>query len=473
MIEYNTDYNLEITAQRAEEQGIPWIVTSLGARHQQRDVKDYREVYGNSGQAMFLADRNGIVLKTRSDGVSPAMCALLKPHFSDQSAIIDEVAAEIKAVDDEQEKRQEEARRNRETAEDATDSPESRLQKVLSSLAYLGDSEGIANTMRRQLAEMILKSPNLSQDARMRVATRKMEAIQSPGFIELKRNPNQRPELVFAELLQYLEKMKEEFRGTVYYHNFYLFTRLQVLHSMREHLEHADNPVEYAQEIADQYIAFAQEHMPDVMNTGGAYNLRFFAVFFQEDLEKIDVKHSTQLLASFLGQVIPIFESSPDLETQQYARQLSGAERRGSLIGQELEFEVILIDGSKIDVQDLRGKIVLVNFWATTCGPCLAEFPNMKKLYEKYKPLGYEMIAYSCGDDDETLKAFVEKEQHPWLVGSLLMSRRNGIKDYNQFYGIRGIPTTFLLDRQGIVRYMQVGTNDEALNREVEKLFAE
>jgi thiol-disulfide isomerase/thioredoxin len=190
-------------------------------------------------------------------------------------------------------------------------------------------------------------------------------------------------------------------------------------------------------------------------------------------LEKLDTTYSTTLSASFLGEVIPIFEASPDLETQQYARQLSGAERRASLIGQEFEFECALLDGTTINVKDLRGKVVLVNFWATTCGPCRREFPNMKKLYEKYKPQGYEMIAYSCGDDDETLRAFVAKEEHPWLVGSLLISKRNGIKDYNEFYGIRAIPTTFLLDRNGIVRFMMIGADDATLTREVDKLFAE
>jgi thiol-disulfide isomerase/thioredoxin len=295
----------------------------------------------------------------------------------------------------------------------------------------------------------------------------------SLGHIEMSRNPDKRPEIVLAELLQYLEELKIEVQGTPQYHNTYLFPRLQVLLAMNNYLERSDNPVEYAQEIIDKYIEFANEVLPNIESSAGYRNVLVFVRFFQRSLENIDSKHSTQLLATFLGQVIPIFESSPDLETQQYARQLSGAERRGNLIGNELEFECVLIDGTTINVEDLRGKVVLVNFWATTCGPCRAKFPSMKKLYEKYKPQGFEIIAFSCGDDDETLKAFIEREQHPWLVGSLLMSTRNGVKDYHQFYGIRGIPTTFLLDRNGIVRFMMVGANDKLLNREVEKLFSE
>jgi glutathione peroxidase-family protein len=467
LIEYDTNHNVEITARRVEGLEIPWIVTSLGARHQQRDIKDYREVYGNR-PTMLLADRNGIVLTTRGDGITPEVCEFLKAHFPDKAAILDEVATELQAVLDEQERQQEEFRRNRASAQIPDASPASQLQQILGKLFYASDSEGIGATVQRNLAEAILKSTDLHQEIRANISRNKVDAMRSIGHIELRRNPDKRPELVFAELLKYLEKTKEEAMETAFGRGTYSFTRLNILHAMNDYLKRYGNPVEYAQEIIDQFIAFIKEH-----ESYTEYSSRLFVMFFQESLEGVDAKHSTQLLATFLGQVIPIFESSPDLETQQYARQLSGAERRGNLIGNELEFESVLIDGTTINVKDLRGKVVLVNFWATTCGPCRAKFPSMKELYEKYKPQGFEIIAYSCGDDDETLKAFVEREQHPWLVGSLLMSRRGGIKDYYEFYGIRGIPTTFLLDREGIVRFMMVGASDELLNREVEKLFGE
>jgi peroxiredoxin len=96
----------------------------------------------------------------------------------------------------------------------------------------------------------------------------------------------------------------------------------------------------------------------------------------------------------------------------------------------------------------------------------------MKKLYEKYKPKGYEMIAYSCGDDTETLNAFAEKTKYPWMFSSTVLSKEKGnLKNYSDFYGIRGIPTTFILDREGIVRFMMVGSNDEMLTKEIDKMF--
>ena len=97
----------------------------------------------------------------------------------------------------------------------------------------------------------------------------------------------------------------------------------------------------------------------------------------------------------------------------------------------------------------------------------------MKELYEKYKPQGYEMIAYNTGEDFETIREFAEKTLYPWLVGSSLMSVEKGLTDYNRFYGITGIPTTMILDRSGIVRFMIVGSDDDTLTRELEKRFAE
>jgi thiol-disulfide isomerase/thioredoxin len=74
-------------------------------------------------------------------------------------------------------------------------------------------------------------------------------------------------------------------------------------------------------------------------------------------------------------------------------------------------------------VKDLRGKVVTVNVWATWCGPCVGEFPNMKTQYEKYKDRGYEMIACSIDSDLDAVVNFQEKNQYPWLVGSQVKSK--------------------------------------------------
>ena len=142
------------------------------------------------------------------------------------------------------------------------------------------------------------------------------------------------------------------------------------------------------------------------------------------------------------------------------------------LVGSELEFETVLLDGTVFNVKDHRGKVVLINFWGTTCGPCLREFPAMKALYEKYHDRGYEMVA-ACHDSESDLTAFLAKNPFPWSFSRIEESKKRGLRDYYAYYGIFGIPTTFLVDRDGIVRYTQVGADDDALEREVGKLFAE
>jgi len=97
----------------------------------------------------------------------------------------------------------------------------------------------------------------------------------------------------------------------------------------------------------------------------------------------------------------------------------------------------------------------------------------MKTQYEKYKDKGYEMIALSTDAEIDVIIEFQQNNDYPWLVGSLTKSKDAGLVDYHAFYGIQGIPTTFLLDRDGKVVFRMVGSDDERLNRELEKIFAE
>jgi len=99
-----------------------------------------------------------------------------------------------------------------------------------------------------------------------------------------------------------------------------------------------------------------------------------------------------------------------------------------------------------IDIRDFRGKVVLVNFWATWCGPCIQEIPSLNSLQEKFAGQGFSIIGISL---DRGGPAIVEKMinragiKYPILLGNTKVSK--------EFGGIFGVPTSFLLDRSGKV----------------------
>lgn len=103
------------------------------------------------------------------------------------------------------------------------------------------------------------------------------------------------------------------------------------------------------------------------------------------------------------------------------------------------------MEGKQILLSDLRGKIVLINFWATSCGICLAEMPDLIQTYQQYRKRGFEVIAVAMHyDQPGDIKAYVRKQGMPFPVvfdsdGSLA----------REFEQVSVTPTTFIIDRSG------------------------
>jgi|GEM_PF-3089681 len=104
-------------------------------------------------------------------------------------------------------------------------------------------------------------------------------------------------------------------------------------------------------------------------------------------------------------------------------------------------------DGATFDWSSYHGKVVLVDFWATWCGPCLAEFPNMIKLYETYHDHGFEIIGVSVDSNKESLEQFLEKRKLPWTILHDLHGERNSGALNANYYGINAIPRMILIGR--------------------------
>ena len=116
------------------------------------------------------------------------------------------------------------------------------------------------------------------------------------------------------------------------------------------------------------------------------------------------------------------------------------------------------LSGNEVNLADFQGKVVLLDFWATWCPPCVQEIPHLVELYEEYKEQGFEMVGISVDRDGiDVVKSFVEQHQVNYPI---LMDDRS----VTQFYGgISSIPTTFLIDREGRIQKKYVGYRDKSV----------
>ncbi len=102
--------------------------------------------------------------------------------------------------------------------------------------------------------------------------------------------------------------------------------------------------------------------------------------------------------------------------------------------------------GKPLSVANYKGKVVLVDFWASWCGPCVAELPNVLKTYEKYHAKGFEIIGISLDRDEDAFKSFIKRKNMTWVQyfdGKGWESKLAGK------YGVTSIPATYLLDAEG------------------------
>ena len=145
---------------------------------------------------------------------------------------------------------------------------------------------------------------------------------------------------------------------------------------------------------------------------------------------------------SFLGrQIVDMAKSNlEDIDTL----------KRLAIGSKPIPFEVKTTEGEVLSLEKLKGKVVLLDFWATWCGPCRVEMPHVVKLYKKNRDKGFEIVGISLDRSRSALDQYVEANGMEWPQ---FFDGKYWQNEIAMMYRVRSIPATFLIDRKGVLRY--------------------
>jgi thiol-disulfide isomerase/thioredoxin len=238
--------------------------------------------------------------------------------------------------------------------------------------------------------------------------------------------------------------------------------------------KHARDAVEAAKAIEPK-----TDEERDARNEAITTSIMFLAVI-NEDMKKEAEAVKVLDEARLLGLTLPsasLYENATRMlyEIKGFLSYIKPVERNDNEAAPELIIKEWL-DKKPIKLSDLRGKVVLVDFWATWCGPCIKNFPKLRQLRAKYKNKGFEIIGITrlygeIGDkevSEEKEIAFLREFKRRFQL-SYPIAVHDTSENHSK-YGVESIPSVFLLDKMGRVRYINVGSSRQ-VDKEIEEMI--
>jgi len=269
--------------------------------------------------------------------------------------------------------------------------------------------------------------------------------IQTPSFYGLRINEQIKTFVLGSESIKIVaEGVKDgRFKITGSKDNDYLQTYWEVKQELvaksAEWQERAyNNPTnEEIAKLVEEEKSFSEVYRAKVRNVISQMDGSIAAV---EAVQDLDIDKDTDFLLTLANKML---QNNPQSKLSKDFYESVSTQAKTALGRIAPDFELADTKGQKVKLSDLKGKYVMIDFWASWCGPCRVENPSVKRLYEKYAGKDFEILGVSTDDYDHKWKQAIREDQLPWL--QVWDQQKTVATTYSAFT----IPYTVLLDKEG------------------------